>query len=110
MNKQSPDDFPPPNTPRKQLLDDVIQLVSSDRNSIYGPPSIHHTKTAAMWTVLFGHTFTAADVSKAFICDKLVRLSVTEHRDGYADICGYAACGWEDHVETARLLADGSPR
>jgi hypothetical protein len=88
-------------TPRTQLLKDAIVLVSDDRNSVYGPPSHHHTKTAAMWTVLFGHQFTAADVCKAFICDKLVRLSVTpDHRDSAVDIAGYAACLWEDQVET----------
>lgn len=82
---------------RGDLLRHTLTLIDGDRDDTYGPPTEHHAATAAAWSAIFGHQFTAADVCRAFIIDKLVRLSHTPtHRDGWADIAGYAACGWEN--------------
>lgn len=82
---------------RGALLDEAKSLIDGDRNATYGPPTEHHAATAAAWSAVFGYPFTAADVARAFIIDKLVRLNRTpDHRDTWADIAGYAACGWEN--------------
>lgn len=88
---------------RADLLSHATALVSGDRDADYGPPTEHHAATAAVWSVIFGRQFTASDVCRAFILDKLVRLSETPgKRDSWADIAGYAACGWESAVEAER--------
>lgn len=83
-------------TERTKLLADAVALIDGDRNDVYGPPTEHHAATAAAWSAVFGYQFEASDVARAFIIDKLVRLSRSPgHRDSWADIAGYAACGWE---------------
>jgi hypothetical protein len=90
-------------TERAGLLDHAKQLVSGDRDATYGPPTEHHAATAAAWSAVFGHQFTASDVARAFIIDKLVRLNNSPgHRDSWADIAGYAGCGWESAVAEAK--------
>lgn len=88
---------------RTDLLAHAATLIDGDRNATYGPPTEHHAATAAAWSAVFGVQFTASDVARAFIIDKLVRLSRSPgHRDSWADIAGYAGCGWESAVEAAR--------
>lgn len=88
---------------RADLLAHAATLIDGDRDADYGPPTEHHAATAAAWSAIFGHEFTAADVCRAFIIDKLVRLSETPgKRDTWADIAGYAGCGWESAVEAER--------
>lgn len=91
-------------TERADLLAHATALISGVRDADYGPPTEHHAATAAIWSALFGHPFTAADVCRAFIADKLVRLGTTPgKRDSWSDVAGYAACGWENAVNEARI-------
>jgi hypothetical protein len=88
---------------RSDLLKHAASLIDNDRNDTYGPPTEHHAATAAAWSVVFGYPFKASDVARAFIIDKLVRISRSPgHRDSWADIAGYAGCGWESAVEEAK--------
>lgn len=63
------------------------------RGEVYGPPAEHWGRTAAMWTALVNgaYTFTARDVARFYIADKLSRDTHEAHHDAAVDIIGYAA-------------------
>lgn len=82
--------------PRKGLLEEAIQLVCRERNASYGNPTQDFERTAALWSVLFARPFTAHEVAMAMVALKLSRLTWNPKvRDGWTDIAGYAACGYE---------------
>lgn len=86
-------------TDRKSILPEAEGLVHGDRNVAYGAPVEDFTRTAAMWTALFGaylkpgEAFKPEDVAKAMICVKLSRLMNANKRDSWVDIAGYAETG-----------------
>jgi hypothetical protein len=81
---------------REDLLEEATRLVTKDRNATYGPPTQDFDRIAAMWSTLFEREFTNYEVAMALICLKLSRLVHSpDHRDNWADMAGYAACGWE---------------
>ena len=63
------------------------------RGETYGPPAEHWGRTAAMWTALTdgAYTFTARDVARFYIADKLSRDTFKAGHDHALDIVGYAA-------------------
>lgn len=83
-------------TPRRAALLEAADLIDSDRNAIYGEPTVNMARIAALWTEYMGATFTPADVVALMALVKLSRLSKTpNHRDSWVDLAGYAAIGAE---------------
>lgn len=81
---------------KSDILNAAIQHVCGDRDQSYGPAYVHHGKLAAAANAIFGTSFTAADIGKLWIIDKIIRSLESPHkRDHYEDIAGYSACSWE---------------
>lgn len=101
---------PGPDTPRHQILAEADRLVHSDRNKSYGEPTGNFENTAALWNTQFSHKlkepFTATDVALALIQLKLARIISSPKRDNWADILGYAACGFECDVSSGAITDD----
>lgn len=103
-------------TPRGDILREAGELIHGDRNASYGSPVGNFENTAALWNVQIGHKLkeplTAADVASLMIQLKMARLIATPKRDNYADIIGYAACGWEcvevNNADQDAVGADGA--
>lgn len=74
----------------KSVLTEAEGLVHGDRNVSYGHPMDDFTRTAKMWSALFGIEFTAEQVGLAMICVKLSRERHAPKRDNLVDIAGYA--------------------
>ncbi len=91
----------PGETERGKLLHEVDALIHGDRNLSYGTPTQNFQDTATVWNVQFRHLladgrqFEPADVARAMIGLKIVRMIAADKRDNWLDIAGYAACGWE---------------
>lgn len=82
--------------PRSQLLADADELINGDRNAQYGPPTQDFTRTAAMWAAYLGTPIAPHDVAALMALLKLSRIAWSpEKHDHWADLAGYAACGWE---------------
>lgn len=97
----------PKGTPRQDVLDEASKLVHGDRNASYGEPTQNFTDTAALWNLQFSHKlkepFTSTDVALALVQLKLARIKASPKRDNWADIIGYAACGFECDVSDGRI-------
>lgn len=97
-------------TPRSRILAEADRLVHSDRNKSYGEPTGNFENTAALWNTQFSHKlkepFTATDVALALIQLKLARIISSPKRDNWADILGYAACGFECDVSSGAITDD----
>lgn len=80
-------------------------MIDGDRNVSYGSPTQNFQNIADMWTVRFAHMlkddafFTAVDVADAMVLLKVARNIANTKRDNFADIAGYAACGYEATLE-----------
>lgn len=84
-------------SPRADLLREAEGLVDGDRNAQYGDPNQDFKRTADMWTAyLDGKTeLEPHDVAAMMALLKISRLRWSpEKRDSWADLAGYAACGW----------------
>ena len=86
-------------TPRQEILDEASKLIHGDRNASYGSPTQNFENTAALLNVQLGHKLkeplTATDVALVMIQLKMARIIASPKRDNWADIIGYAACGFE---------------
>jgi hypothetical protein len=104
------EDFPA--TPREELLDEAKRLITGDRNLSYGKPTQNFTDTAKIWTVQLRHklkddvVITPGEVAALVIGLKLARIVASPKRDNWADIAGYAGCGYEADVESGRIAGD----
>lgn len=84
-------------------------MIDGDRNVSYGSPTQNFTNIADLWTTRFSHmlkdgeSFTAADVADAMILVKVARNIANQKRDNWADIAGYAGCGYEATLEPISL-------
>jgi hypothetical protein len=91
--------------PREDLLHEAIRLITKDRNNQYGKPTQDFERIANLLSAL---GFTAASggtifgpikphqVAMMMIALKLSRLAWDPtNRDSWADIAGYAGCGYE---------------
>lgn len=77
-------------TKRESLLQEAHRLVNGPRQNDYGHPLDDFTKTAQMWSAIFGVGVTAEQVALAMVCVKLSRLLNTPtHHDSQVDIAGY---------------------
>lgn len=94
-----------PKTPRRELLEEAANLIDGDRDKDYGSPTDNFQVIADLWTARFAHklkdgeTFTAADYADAMILAKVARNVQNAKRDNWADIAGYAGCGYETTLE-----------
>jgi uncharacterized HAD superfamily protein len=95
------------NPPRAELLDEAKALICGDRNNQYGPPTKDFERTAAMWAAYKGVDFTAHDVAAMMALLKISRIAWSpDKRDHWADLAGYAGCGWECAAETTLTSDD----
>jgi 5'(3')-deoxyribonucleotidase len=90
------------NPPRAELLDEAKNLIVGDRNNQYGPPTKDFERTAAMWAAYKGVDFTAHDVAAMMALLKISRIAWSPtKRDHWADLAGYAGCGYETTLTSA---------
>ena len=95
-----PIDRPKATPPRADVLAEAITLITGDRNASYGEPADDFARTAAMWSAYLGTPVEAHDVAALLIMVKLSRISESPtKRDHWADIAGYAGCGYECTVQ-----------
>ena len=87
---------------RRQILEEAITAVCTDRNHQYGGPEQSFSAIAEMWTAYLrcaGHDIVlfAHDAALMLAAFKLARAitSETPKTDTYADLAGYAACAGE---------------
>jgi hypothetical protein len=98
-------------SPRASILDEAKSLVTGDRNSAYGPPSADFQRSADAANAYGyrgpdGRSLAAHDIAILVSLVKISRLMWTpEKRDSWVDVAGYAACGYECVVETAKDAA-----
>lgn len=96
-------------TPREDVLQEAITLITGDRNHTYGSPTQNFQDTADVLNVLLrpklkeDQKITPGEVASIMIGLKLVRQIAQPKRDNWTDIAGYAGCGYEADVETGRI-------
>lgn len=79
------------NPEERSILDEAEEIVNGARQAAYGHPLDDFTKTAKMWSGLFGVEITAEQVALGMMAVKMSRLLNTpNHRDSMVDIAGYA--------------------
>lgn len=75
----------------RSILDEAEEIVNGARQAAYGHPIDDFTKTAKLWSGLFGVDITAEQVALGMMAVKMSRLLNTpNHRDSMVDIAGYA--------------------
>ncbi len=65
-------------------------LVYGSRRDTYGPPSVNHERTAALWSAYLGTRVTARDVCWLNVLQKLSRDRHEPNVDTEVDVAGYA--------------------
>ena len=90
-----------------ELMNEVVQITTHDRQSQYGSPNKDFEKIASMWSAIFEHSFRPTDVALALICLKISRLSHAIKVDSLRDIGGYARCAYQIYLEDERRRAGG---
>lgn len=95
-------------SPRAAVLDEAKSLITGDRNNTYGPPHQDFQRSAEAANAYGyrgpeGRNLEAHDIALLVTLVKISRLMWTpDKRDSWVDIAGYAACGYECVVETAK--------
>lgn len=76
-----------------RILNIATEIVTGDRNGVYGDPTDSHAEIAKYWSALFGVEVTAHQVAIAMMLLKVVRATRSSeyHEDSYVDMAGYAA-------------------
>ena len=81
---------------RKEILEEAIRCVCSDREDQYGSPEDNFKTIAVLWSVYKDVEFTTTDVSMMMALLKIARIKTgTATSDSFVDLAGYAACGGE---------------
>lgn len=84
---------------RTAILREAERLVNGDRNVDYGDPIEDFRRTADMWGAYLGIYLEPHDVAALMSMLKLSRIRWSpEKRDHWADLAGYAACGYDCSV------------
>lgn len=85
---------------REALLEEARGLITGDRNNAYGEPTQDFDRTAGVLTALgfrlIDSPIRSHHVAIIIAAVKMSRLMWSPaKRDSWADLAGYAACGWE---------------
>lgn len=93
---------------RRKLLEETSDLIDGDRNAQYGNPTGDFVAISQMWTSyihrrfsqfdgdLHDFAFSPHDVAVLMALVKVSRIGWSpDKKDHWADLAGYAACGWE---------------
>lgn len=81
---------------RRDILNEAADLVDGDRNAQYGDPRQDFQRTAEMWGAYLGVPVAPHDVAALMCLLKVSRIRWSPaKRDSWADLAGYAACGWD---------------
>lgn len=82
--------------PRTDLLHTAEQYVNGDRNVQYGDPIEDFRRTAALMSAYLGVEVAPHDVAVLIALVKVSRIRWSpDKKDHWADLAGYAACGWD---------------
>lgn len=73
----------------ESILMEAHRLTRGDRNEDYGHPLDDFSKTAKMWSAVFGVEVTAEQVALAMVCVKISRQLNAPKRDNLVDGAGY---------------------
>lgn len=85
-----------PMNPREDILRTANEYVNGDRNVQYGDPIEDFRRTADLWGAYLGTFFEPHDVAVMIALVKVSRIRWSpEKKDHWADLAGYAACGWD---------------
>lgn len=91
-------------TVREHVLRKAAELVTGDRQVVYGDASEEFVKVAAAWSAVFGWDVRPDQVPLAMSMLKSVRLqNCPDHEDSWIDIAGYASLGYEVALRTKGL-------
>lgn len=88
-------------SPREQLLAIAAGAVLKQRNHTYGKPEDAFGRVAALWSALNPEhaPYGKHQVALMIAMVKVARLMENPtHKDSWADLAGYAACGYEAAV------------
>lgn len=99
---EAPDWCEPPQPAPENILDEAWDLVHGDRGAAYGHPLDDFSKTARLWSVVFGTDVTPEQVALAMACVKISRELNQHKRDNLVDLAGYA--------ETCQMVVDEKAR
>lgn len=81
---------------RKEILNEVENIVCKDRNEQYGEPEDNFKHIAEFWSTYLEHEIVSTDVANMMILFKVARnMHMNPKLDNFIDIAGYAACGGE---------------
>lgn len=82
--------------PREELLRTANEYVNGDRNVQYGDPIEDFRRTADLMGAYLGINIEPHDVAILIALVKISRIRWSpEKKDHWADLAGYAACGWD---------------
>lgn len=90
---------------REEILARAKNIVSGDRDKIYGIPENSFGHIARLWSDYLGCTIRPCDVANMMILFKIARSQYNpDHYDSWVDIAGYAACGGEVATREVRKV------
>ena len=76
---------------RKNLLQDVEDIICEERQDTYGAPEQSFGRIANYWSIYLGTPVTAVQVANMMILLKIARMQGPVYkRDNYLDAAGYA--------------------
>lgn len=81
---------------RSQILRTAEDLISTERDKIYGDPFMNHDRIAKLWSVLLEKEITPSQVALCMVMVKAARLVQTpDHEDSFIDGSAYFAIAGE---------------
>lgn len=87
--------------PRQDIIQEALGLVTKNRNKEYGEPEDNFLNIAELWKEYMAQfhqvrpDLKPQDVALMMVLFKLARMGENiNNRDNWADLIGYAACGW----------------
>tara|TARA_R110000787_G_scaffold161959_1_gene275314 strand:+ start:439 stop:705 length:267 start_codon:yes stop_codon:yes gene_type:complete len=81
---------------RDDILRTAGELISGERQQVYGDAQESHQRIADMWTAYLGTPVSAVDVAACMILLKVSRSAGPKKKlDNWHDICGYGALAGE---------------
>ena len=83
---------------REECLRHANECVNLDRVNQYGDPEDNFRAIAEMWSAYLGCELSEEDVAMMMVLLKVARVATgTGKTDNFIDICGYAACAYEEY-------------